>query len=368
MNTLRVKVGAHLPSGMMVGALLVLTVTAAGCGEKAPPAPEPRPVRTITIERGAGGEVASLTGQIRAKDEASLAFRLDGRMLERLVDVGNLVAGGQVVARLDPQNQQNALTQAEANLASMNAVETQARLTFERQKQLLAQGWTTRAKFDDTQQALLGAQGQVEAAQAQVRIAQDQLGYTTLVADGPGAITAVGAQPGEVVHAGQMIVQLARQGGIDAVFDVPEELIRTGPRDPVVEIALTDDPQVTATGRVREIAPQADPVTRTYQVKVGITDPPETMRLGATVMGRVKLTAPLGVELPASALTETDGHPAVWIVDAKGKTVSLRSVEVTRFDPDTVVVSQGLENGEIVVTAGVQALRPGQKVRLLGAQ
>ena len=368
MKSLPIPAGDRCRTVLAAATLILLALTAAGCGAKTPPAPEPRPVRTITIQRGAGGELASLTGQIRAKDEASLAFRLDGRMLERLVNLGDVVTGGQVVARLDPQNQQNALTQAEANLASMNAVETQARLTFERQKQLLAQGWTTRAKFDDTQQALLGAQGQVEAAQAQVRIAQDQLSYTTLVADGPGAITAVGAQPGEVVHAGQMIVQLARQGGIDAVFDVPEELIRTGPRDPVVEIALSDDPQVTATGRVREIAPQADPVTRTFQVKVGITNPPDTMRLGATVIGRVKLTAPLGVELPASTLTEANGRPAVWIVDATSKTVSLRSVEVTRFDPDTVVVSQGLENGEVVVTAGVQVLRPGQKVRLLGAQ
>ncbi|HVO01235.1 MAG TPA: efflux RND transporter periplasmic adaptor subunit [Candidatus Cybelea sp.] len=349
-------------------AALLIAVALAGCGKPAPEEAPVRPVRTVTVQRGANGETASLTGQIRAKDEASLAFRLDGRMLERLVNVGDVVAAGQVVARLDPQNQQNALSQAQANLISANAVQTQARLSFERQTQLMGQGWTTRAKFDDAQQALLGAQGQVEAAQAQVRIAQDQLGYATLVADGPGAITAVGAQPGEVVHAGQMIVQLARQGGLDAVFDVPEELIRTGPRDPAVEIALSDDPQVTATGRVREIAPQADPVTRTFQVKVGIMNPPETMRLGATVVGRVKLSAPLGIELPAGVLTESDGHPAVWVVDPKSWTVSLRAVEITRFDPSTLIVEKGLEDGEIVVTAGVQVLRPGEKVRLLGAQ
>ena len=119
--------------------------------------------------------------------------------------------------------------------------------------------WTPRAKFDEAQQTLLSAQAQVDAAQAQVRIAQDQLSYTVLFADAPGAVTAIGAEPGEVVHAGQMIVQLARQGGRDAVFDVPEQLIRTGPRDPVVQIALTNDPTVRATGRVREVSPQADP-------------------------------------------------------------------------------------------------------------
>ena len=184
----------------------------------------------------------------------------------------------------------------------------------------------------------------------------------------PGAVTAVGAEPGEVVHAGQMIVQLARQGGRDAVFDVPEQLIRTGPRDPVVQIALTNDPTVRATGRVREVAPQADPATRTFQVKVGIIDPPEAMQLGSTVTGSIKLSAPPGVEVPASALTEANGRPAVWVVDPQSQTVSLRNVDVLRYDPATVVISQGLETGEVVVTAGVQMLRPGQKVRLAGSR
>jgi membrane fusion protein, multidrug efflux system len=188
-----------------------------------------------------------------------------------------------------------------------------------------------------------------------------------LSADAPGAVTATGAESGEVVHAGQMIVQLARQGGRDAVFDVPEQLIRNGPNDPLVDIALSNDPQVKATGRVREVAPQADSATRTFQVKVGIANPPDAMKLGDTVVGRIRLSAPPGVEVPASALTETDGRPAVWVVDPQNKTVSLRNVEVLRYDPATVVISQGLETGALVVTAGVQTLRPGQKVRLLGA-
>ena len=210
-------------------------------------------------------------------------------------------------------------------------------------------------------------QGQIDATQAALRTAQEQLSYTVLTADGPGAVIKVGAQPGEVVQAGKMIVQVARQGPRDAVFDVPEQLIRTGPRDGLVEIALTNDPTVRATGRVREVAPQADPTTRTWQVKVGLIDPPEAMRLGATVTGNVKLAAPPGVELPASALTEANGQPAVWVVDPQSKTVSLREVDVSRYDPGSIVISKGLENGELVVTAGVQMLHPGQIVRLLGA-
>jgi RND family efflux transporter MFP subunit len=163
-----------------------------------------------------------------------------------------------------------------------------------------------------------------------------------------------------------MVVQVARQGGRDAVFDVPEQLIRTGPHDPLVEIGLSDDPQVTAIGRVREIAPQADAATRTFQVKVGITDPPDTMRLGATVTGRITVATTPGVELPASALTETNGDPAVWVVDPKSLAVSLRTVKVAQHDPATVLISEGLNPGEVVVTAGIQTLHQGQKVRLLG--
>jgi RND family efflux transporter MFP subunit len=163
-----------------------------------------------------------------------------------------------------------------------------------------------------------------------------------------------------------MVVQIAQKGGRDAVFDVPEQLIRTGPRDPLVEIALTNDPQVKATGRVREVSPQADAATRTFQVKVSISDPSEAMQLGATVVGRVRLGAPSGVEVPASALTEAGGHPAVWVVDPQDQTVSLRNVVVFRYDPASVVISKGLNKGDVVVTAGVQALRPGQKVRILG--
>ena len=348
--------------------LVALIATAvASCDKPAPPTSQARPVRAVTVERRAQGETVSLTGHIRAKDEVSLAFRLNGRMIEWPVNVGDVLKTGQVVARLDPQIEQNGLNTAQANLASIEAVLTQARLTFWRQQELIKNGWTSQAKFDEAKQKLETTQGQIEAAQAQLRTAQEQLSYTVLTADGPGVVTKAGAEPGEVVQAGKMIVQVARQGPRDAVFDVPEQLIRTGPRDGLIEIALTNDPSVRATGRVREVSPQADATTRTWQVKVGIIDPPQAMQLGSTVAGSIKLAAPPGVELPASALTEANGQPAVWVVDPQSKTVSLREVDVSRYDPGSVVISKGLENGEVVVTAGVQVLHPGQIVRLLGA-
>ena len=244
---------------------------------------------------------------------------------------------------------------------------TQARLTFGRQQELVKDGWTPQAKFDEAQQALLTARAQVDATQSQVQIAQNQLSYTALFLDSAGAVTAKGAEPGEVVQAGQMIVKLARQGGRDAVFDVPEQFVRSGPRDPLVQLVLTNDPTVRATGRVREVSPQADPTTRTWQVKVGIINSSPAMQLGATVTGSIKLAAPAGVEVPPSALTEASGRPAVWVVDPASKTVSLRSVDVARYDPASVVIAQGLEPGDVVVTAGVQVLRPGQKVQYRGS-
>jgi membrane fusion protein, multidrug efflux system len=345
---------------------VLLAATVAGC-EKPPPAPPPpRPVRTVTVEPRAEGDIVSLTGQVRAKEQVSLAFRIDGRMVSRLVHAGDAVTTGQVVARLAPQNEQNALRSAQATLSAAEAVLTQARLTFGRQQELLKSGWTARAKFDDAQQALETAQAQADSAQAQLRLAKDQLSYTVLTADGPGVITATGAEPGEVVRAGQMVVQVARQGGIDAVFDASEQIMRTGPRDPVVEIALTGDAGVKATGRIREVAPQADANTRTFQVKVAIADPPEALRLGSTVTGRIRLASPPGTDVPASALTEADGHAAVWVFDPRSQTVSLHTVEVAQYDAAGVRVAHGLDAGDIVVTAGVQMLHPGQKVRLMG--
>jgi RND family efflux transporter MFP subunit len=365
-DALPVRRGGRFWTVMVSATLILMAASVAGCSKKVARTPDPRPVRTVTVESQADGEMVSFTGQIRAQDQVNLAFRIDGRMIERQVGLGDAIAAGQIVAKLDSQNEENALRSAQANLASAQATLNQARLTFGRQQELLKGGWTARARFDDAREALRTAEAQVDSAQAQLRIAEDRLGYAVLRADSPGVVTATGADAGEVVKAGQTIVQLAGMTKLDAVFDIPEQLIRTGPRAPVVGLALSDASQVQATGYVRQVAPQADAGTRTFQVKVGITNPPEGMKLGSTVTGRIKLAAPPGVALPASALTEGDGHPAVWLFDRQTGTVSLHTVDVMRHDPAGVVISRGLKAGDIVVTAGVQMLRPGQKVRLLG--
>ena len=327
--------------------------------------PEVRPVRTVTVARQPAGESVVLTGHIEAENEAALGFRISGRMIERSVNVGDRVQPGQVLARLDPQDERNGLRSAQASLSAAQGQLTQARNNFERQRRLQQRGVISKAEFDSAQEALHTAQARVDDAEAQVKLASDRLSFTELKADAAGSVTARGAEPGEVVQAGQMIVRIARQNGRDAVFDVPAQLLRSAPTDAEISVHLSEDPTVTATGRVREVGEQADPVTRTFQVKVGLTDPPPAMRLGSTVTGSVQLNSAPVITIPASALTRVNQQPAVWIVDPSSLTVSMRNIDVLRYDPGTVVVSHGLDTGDIVVTAGVQALHPGQKVRLL---
>ena len=274
---------------------------------------------------------------------------------------------GQVLARLESQNELNSLRQAKAALAAAQGQLVQARNHFERQQTLLEQGWTTRANFDQAEQARQTAQSQVDAAEAQLKAARDLVGFTELKADAPGVVTATGPGAGEVVQAGQVVFRVARKDGRDAVFDVPAQLIRAAPADPQITVRLADAPAISTQGRIREVAPQANPTTRTFEVKVGLTNPPPEMRLGATVIGSMETDAIPVIEIPASALTRINQQPAVWVVDPSNKTVSMRNIDVVRFDPAHVVVSHGLDAGDVVVTAGVQALHPGQTIRLLGS-
>ena len=351
---------------VVVGSALTLLVACKPADEAI--APEIRPVRVVTIQSGNGGDSVSLTGRVQAESEVNLAFRIDGRMISRAVSVGDTVKAGQEIARLNPENEENGLRGAEATLQGARGQLIEARANEQRNRSLLAQNFISQAAFDRITQVATSAQAQVDAAQAQVEIARNRLGYTRLLADAGGVVTAVGAEPGEVVQGGRMVVQLARKEGRDAVFDVSARLKDMAPANPEITVTLATDPAVRAMGRVREVSPRADPVTGTFAVRVGLIDPPATMRLGTTVTGRMQLGAAPGIELPAAALVRAEGRSAVWVVDPQTMAVSLRNIEVEASDPERVRVASGLSSGEIVVAAGVQALRPAQKVRLLETQ
>jgi RND family efflux transporter MFP subunit len=350
------------------GVFAALGTGLAGCQRGADEAAEPevRPVRSVTIAKSEGGNTIALSGRIAAADEVAVAFRIPGRLIERTVNVGDRVRPGQVIARLEQMNERNQLLSAQAALNAANADLVRARDEFTRQSSLIDEGFTTRAQLDQATAAFRAAEAQVKSATAQVSMAQDLVGFTVLTADAAGAVVARGAEPGEVVQAGQMIVRVAKDGGVDAVFEVPPQIMRTAARNRPITVALTDDAQVTATGRVREVDPQADPVTGTFTVKVGLEAPPAGMLLGSIVNGRVTIEGDPLIVVPSSALATTEGNPALWVVDPATSTVALRPIRIARHEPDSVVVAEGLTPGDTVVTAGVQTLRAGQKVRILG--
>ena len=345
----------------------LLAVLVSACTrENEEPVTEIRPVRTIVVEEHKAEREVRLAGTVESQIQVDLAFRIGGRLVERLVNVGDTVKAGQAIARLDPSDEENNLLAAEASFIAANGQLSEARLNYDRQRQLFNRQVVARAAVDRAEQVLTSAQAATDAAQAHVGIARRRLDDTQLLADAPGVVTVIGAEPGEVTAAGRMIVQLARDDGKDAVFNVPAAVMASSPPDPEVVVTLSSPPGVSAQGRVREVSPRADPVTGTFRVRVGLIDPPAEMRLGSTVTGRATFGGVAGIEIPASALTRTSGEPAVWVVDPAKNTVSLRTVEIVDFSPTSVIVSSGLAAGEIVVTAGVQALRPGQEVRQPG--
>lgn len=363
---------------------LPLAAWLAGCAREveAPP-PEIRPVRTVTVAPRAADNTVALTGTVQAQNEINLSFRIDGRMVERTVEIGDMVRPGQLIARLDPQNEESSLQSVRAQLAGANAQRVEARSNFERMRDLVAEDAVSRAQYEQARALLESAEAQVRALEGQVALAQNRLGYTRLVSDVAGVVTARGPEPGEIVGAGRMVVQVAREGARDAVFDVPAQIKDLAPLDPKIvvtpgkggpvagggsrelNVALVMDPKVMAIGRVREVSPRADPVTGTFAVRVRLIDPPPAMRLGSTVTGRMKLDGAPAIRVPATALVRADGRSAVWVVDKATGTVALRNVELGAADADSVQVAAGLQPGDVVVTAGVQALRPGQKVRML---
>ena len=331
-----------------------------------PVAPEIRPVRVMTVSRGTAGDVFTLVGTVQAQTEINQSFRIDGRLLERNVNIGDNVRPGQLIARLDAQNEDSSLQGARAQLTAARAQMTEAQNNFVRMRDLVAERAVSRAQFDSAEAMQKTATSQVESAQTGVTLAENRLSYTRLNADVAGVVTATGAEPGEVVGAGRMIVQVAREGGRDAAFDVPARVKDGLATNSGITVALTSDPAITTTGTVREVSPRADPVTGTFRVKVRLNNPPASMRLGTTVTGRVKLSGVVaGIEIPPSAVDRSNGRASVWIVDPKSGAVAARNIEIRSSDPARVEVASGLNPGDVVVTAGVQALRPGQIVRML---
>ena len=353
----------------LLGIPLALLVALGGCKPEQATL-DVRSVRTLVVDPKPIPDDRQAVGEVKPRYESDLSFRVAGKVLSRRVDVGASVRQGDTLATLDTQDFQNRLRSAEAEVASADAVLVEARGDEARKAKLLSDGWTPKATYDTVLRNLRSAEARLTSAKANLDLTRDQLNYTELKAEFDGVITAVGAEPGQNVNAGQMVVKLARPGDKDAVFNIAETAFtdrNSSSEHPEVIAWPLSNPELRINGIVREISPVANSTTRTYTVKVTLKDPPPQLRFGMSVAGRLKANSDPVVALPLSALFEKNGSPAVWVFDQASGSVALRPVTVARYETDTAVIADGLAKGDVVVTAGANTLRERQKVRVAEA-
>lgn len=354
---------------LLIASSLAAVLLLSACSE-APQAPvqEVRPVKTILVSTGTAAEKLVQTGEIRPSEETSLGFRIDGRIVKRLVDVGAVVKAGDVIATLDRSDSENQLKVAKAQLDSAVAAQKLALSNLKRLKQLAPGGAVSAAQLEQAESDYEASRSARDSAEASVTSAQDRLTFTELTASSEGVVSAVTANPGQVVSAGQEVVRVAALKGRDAVFDVAESLVNSSNSnngDPTVLVTLLSDPSVQAVGRIRDISPLADPVTRTFRVRVTLEQPAAAFGFGATVQGSIDKPASDQLVVPASAMTRDGTEPAVYVVEPASSALQLKKVTVSRYSEQDVYISSGLADGDRVVVAGVGKLRPGLVVRLL---
>ena len=345
--------------------LILLALPLFGCVEKAaPPTPQAQMVLAHTVQAGGAAARTEYSGEVRARHEISLAFRVGGKLLARQVDVGDRVTAGQVLARLDAADLALASSSAEANLAATAAERAFALAEAKRYRDLRAQQFVSQALLDAKETALKAAEERYRALAAQSRLAGNQRAYSELRADTSGVVAAVLAEVGQVVAAGQAVVKVARTDEKEVLVAVPENRVAELARAGEVAVALWAAPDKRYRGRVREVAPQADPVTRTFAARVAILNADADVRLGQTA--RVSLNSVSGdalVLIPLGSVFQKGNQPAVWLIGADGR-VHLRPVKVAAWREDGVAVSAGLAAGERIVAAGAHKLIEAEAVRV----
>jgi RND family efflux transporter MFP subunit len=334
-----------------------------GCSRPAPVEEPIRAVKLVTVGLESMQSAPEFAGEVRARVESSLGFRVGGKITRRQVDVGQRVKAGQVLAQLDPQDYKLAADAARAQLSAAAAHRDLAAADFKRYQALKDQNFISAAELERHDTTLKAAQAQFAQAQSQWSGQGNQLAYASLVADAAGVVTAVEAEPGQVVAAGTPVVRVAQDGPRDVVFAVPEDKVGSVKPGSGVVVRVWASNR-TLTGVVREVAASADAVTRTFGVKVALPDQ-EAPALGSTVSVLPQALSRSGtpvIKLPTSALTRSGDATAVWVLEAASMTVRLVPVQIATADGNDVVVMAGLQPGMQVVVAGVHVLQPGQKV------
>ena len=353
-------------SARSTAVLLLLAVLASACGREVPAKVDtPRPVRTVEARMVPVDDGLVLPAELRPRIETRPGFRVAGKIAQRLVSVGDRVRPGQELARLDPQDLEPAIASARASLDAARTEAALAAAELARQRELRERNFISPAALDRQQATADAARARVEAAQAQLRQATNAAEFQVLRADEAGFVTAIEAEAGQVVAAGQPVVRIARSGEIEALVNVPERdmaLLRTGARWRV-EVPAAGDRVLEA--RVREIAPSADPASRTWATRLTLSGELTGVEFGMTARASTSARAGAAIVLPVSALFSTDSQPKVWVVDPRAGRVAARPVRTGGLSGDTVRVLEGLQPGERVVTAGASLLTEGSAVRLL---
>jgi RND family efflux transporter MFP subunit len=351
----------RLPALLLAGTLL-------GCSEPPAPPAAPRPVLYTVVQAGAAHE-ERFAGSIQARYETVQGFRTAGRIASRAVDVGTAVSAGELLATLDPTDQQNALQASEGEMASAQARWLDARTNAQRRLELVRSGVGAKADFDAAQTREQTSRAALEQKTADVRNARDQLAYTRVAAEFAGVVTAWHVEVGQVVSAGQPLLTLAHADIKEAVFDLPDGLLDELPADALFQVAPQLAPEITSSGKVREVAPQADAATRTRRVRLSLSGDTRQLHLGTTVVVRLLNPATPRTRLPETALRH-GANPAptdageVWVIDPASLEVQRRPVQLSNRQAGGVTVTAGLRDGEWVVRAGANSLRDGQRVTL----
>jgi RND family efflux transporter MFP subunit len=346
---------------------LAFSLTACNPRTESPQA-EIRPVRTTVVGTSQGSVGAAYSGEVRARYESKLGFQTSGRIAARLVEVGSVVRRGQPLMRLDPAQEALHLAAAEADVDAARSRVEQNRVDLQRTEALLSRDFASQAELDQQRLALSQSESQLRTALAQQEIKRNQRGYTVLLADRDGVVSALHAEAGQVVSPGQAIVTLAAEGEREVVISIAESRVDELKQARTLTVSVWAQPGKQYAGTLRELAPDTDSVTRTYSARIAVKNPDAGLRLGMTATVRAAdVDGTSAIRLPLTAIQHRDRQPQVWVVDPATAQVVPRAVELGAAQADQVLVSAGLKPGETVVTAGVHMLHEGQKVKLAGA-
>jgi multidrug efflux system membrane fusion protein len=345
---------------------MAVAVGVSGCkSEGAQYVAAPQPVRAASVTLAAATETRAYTGTIKPRFESDLGFRVQGKIVERLINIGDKVTPGMTLARLDATDYQLSLESANAELTAAESSLAQADADEKRYARLTQGGWTSAASFDQKKAAADEARGRVERAKRSLSLAQNQLDYTSLRATEAGIVTALPVEAGQVVTAGQLIARVARLDELEAVVTIPESRIDSD-RNAIASVTLWAAPDHVYEAKLREVSPQADPATRTYQARYSILKPDAGIGLGKTATVHLAQLGGSGqARLPLASVFKDEGQPSVWLIDEAHGRLIKKDVEVSSWTETSAIVSGGLETGQKIVAAGVHKLDAGIPVRII---